>query len=84
MVTGKPAPTFFADAVAALGLTAGQAAMVGDDLENDVLAAQRAGLIGIAVRTGKFGMAPPPSAGGTGERPDHVIASIADLPALLR
>jgi HAD superfamily hydrolase (TIGR01458 family) len=80
-VTGKPAPTFFRDAVAELGVEPGRAAMVGDDLRNDVLAAQAAGLTGVLVRTGKFRDG---DLEGVDGRPDLVIDSIADLPEALR
>lgn len=54
LVTGKPSPAFFQAGLQRLGLAAEQVAMVGDDLEFDVLAAMDAGLQGIQVRTGKF------------------------------
>ncbi len=54
--------------------------MVGDDVVNDVLGAQRAGLVGALVRTGKFLPADLERPEG---RPDHVLDSVADLPALL-
>ena len=54
--------------------------MVGDDIENDVLAGQRAGLYGVLVRTGKF--LPEVYDTATGE-PDVVVDSFADVPALL-
>jgi len=53
-VIGKPEPQFFLDAVAELGLEPKAVALVGDDAETDVRAAQRAGLTGVLVRTGKF------------------------------
>lgn len=53
-VIGKPEPQFFLDAVAELGLEPEAVALVGDDAETDVRAAQRAGLTGVLVRTGKF------------------------------
>ncbi|MFE3902130.1 HAD-IIA family hydrolase [Streptomyces sp. NPDC059153] len=80
VITGKPAGSFFATALAHLGATAPHALMVGDDIESDVLAAQRAGLTGVLVRTGKYLPETHRAAGGT---PDHVIDSFADLPALL-
>jgi ribonucleotide monophosphatase NagD (HAD superfamily) len=79
-VIGKPSPDFFAQAVELLGVPAGRVAMVGDDLANDVLAAQECGLAGVLVRTGKFRR---DALDASPERPDHVIDSIADLPALL-
>ncbi len=79
-VTGKPAAAFFATALGAVGASPDAAVMVGDDIHNDVLGAQRAGLTGVLVKTGKYlaethRTAPAP--------PDHVIGSLADLPALL-
>jgi HAD superfamily hydrolase (TIGR01458 family) len=79
-VTGKPSPAFFAAALGHLGVRADQALMVGDDVESDVLAAQRAGISGVLVRTGKFLPETLEAAGGT---PDHVVDSFADLPGLL-
>ncbi|EST35301.1 HAD-IIA family hydrolase [Streptomyces roseochromogenus] len=79
-VTGKPSRAFFAAALARLGVGPEQALMVGDDVESDVLAAQRAGLTGVLVRTGKFQQETLDGASGT---PDHVLDSFADLPALL-
>lgn len=75
-VVGKPSPAFFRSALASLGAETGF--MIGDDLEADVLAAQRAGLTGIQVRTGKFRASDLEL--GT---PDHLVDSVADLPALL-
>lgn len=79
-VTGKPAASFFATALAHLGATASEALMVGDDIESDVLAAQRGGITGVLVRTGKYLPETHRAADGT---PDHVLDSFADLPALL-
>lgn len=80
-VTGKPSPAFFEAALTRLGMGAGQALMVGDDIESDVLAAQRAGLTGVLVKTGKYLPETHRDAGGA---PHHVLDSFADLPALLR
>ncbi|MEU3255174.1 HAD-IIA family hydrolase [Streptomyces sp. NPDC006997] len=79
-VTGKPSRAFFAAALDRLGAEPGEALMVGDDVESDVLAAQRAGMTGVLVRTGKYLPETERAAGGT---PDHVIDSFAQLPALL-
>ncbi|MFC5805139.1 HAD-IIA family hydrolase [Streptomyces formicae] len=79
-VTGKPAEAFFATAVERLGCAMGDALMVGDDIESDVLAAQQHGLTGVLVRTGKYLPETHRAASGT---PDHVLDSFADLPALL-
>lgn len=79
-VVGKPAPAFFQAALDRLGADAGQAVMVGDDIESDVLGAQALGLTGVLVRTGKFRAADLERADG---RPDHVIDDISRLPELL-
>ncbi|MET7521578.1 HAD-IIA family hydrolase [Streptomyces sp. NPDC005248] len=79
-VTGKPAEAFYATALAHLGAVASETLMVGDDIETDVLAAQRFGITGVLVRTGKYLPETHRSATGT---PDHVLDSFADLPALL-
>ena len=54
--------------------------MVGDDIETDVLAAQRQALTGVLVQTGKYLPRTHHAATGT---PDHVLDSFAGLPALL-
>ena len=53
-VAGKPSATFFRTALAHLGISSSKVAMVGDDLEADVLPAMALGMQGILVRTGKF------------------------------
>ncbi len=77
-ICGKPSPEYFAAAVGQLGLSPERVAMVGDDIVNDVLGAQAAGLTGILVRTGKFREADLDRG-----RPDHVVGSLADVPGLV-
>jgi HAD superfamily hydrolase (TIGR01450 family) len=87
LVTGKPAPAFFREGVRRLGEIAGSrlavrdVAMVGDDLWNDILGAQKAGLRGVFVRTGKHG--DPDLArlasGRNGRAPDAVALSITEV-----
>ncbi|MEC4015376.1 HAD-IIA family hydrolase [Streptomyces sp. H27-D2] len=79
-ITGKPAEAFFATALAHLGATPSETLMVGDDIESDVLAAQRSGITGVLVKTGKYLPETHRAAEG---RPDHVLESFAELPALL-
>ncbi|MFI1736872.1 HAD-IIA family hydrolase [Streptomyces sioyaensis] len=79
-VTGKPSPAFFDTALAHLGVPASEALMVGDDIESDVLAAQRRGITGVLVKTGKYLPETHRAADGT---PDHVLDSFAALPVLL-
>ena len=79
-LVGKPSPAYFEAALAALAVAPGDAVMVGDDVESDVSAAQRLGLHGVLVRTGKFredtlAVASP--------APDAVLDSVAELPAHL-
>jgi HAD superfamily hydrolase (TIGR01458 family) len=80
VVTGKPSPQYFRECVGLLGLAPESVAMVGDDLDADVLAAQDLGLTGVLVRTGKFR---PEMLERSERKPDHVIESIADLEGLL-
>lgn len=79
-ICGKPAAPYFEQAIALLGVPAARGAMVGDDLVNDVLGAQAAGLTGVLVRTGKFR---PEDLEGPSGNPDVVLDSVADLPELL-
>ncbi|WP_406731395.1 TIGR01458 family HAD-type hydrolase [Streptomyces sp. NBC_01794] len=79
-ITGKPAEAFFATALAHLGADASETVMVGDDIESDVLAAQRSAITGVLVKTGKYLPETHEAADGT---PDHVLDSFADLPDLL-
>jgi HAD superfamily hydrolase (TIGR01458 family) len=79
-VIGKPAPGIFRTACRALGLPPAGCVMIGDDLRADVLAAQRAGLRGVLVRTGKGSrFADHPRAAEAAATLD----SIADVPAWL-
>lgn len=79
-ICGKPAAAYFEEALHLLGLPADRVAMVGDDIANDVLGAQAAGLTGVLVRTGKFRVE---DLERVDRRPDHVLGSIADLPSWL-
>jgi len=53
-LAGKPSPAFFEAAARELGLPPDRIAVIGDDLEGDVLGAREAGMIGVGVRTGKY------------------------------
>jgi HAD superfamily hydrolase (TIGR01458 family) len=53
-LTGKPAAAIFRAALDDLQTLPDEAAMIGDDLESDILGAQAVGLQGILVRTGKY------------------------------
>jgi HAD superfamily hydrolase (TIGR01458 family) len=77
-VCGKPAAAAFTAALEQIGVAPERALMLGDDLVNDVLGAQAAGITAALVRTGKFREADL----AAGE-PDLVLGSIAELPAVL-
>ncbi len=79
-VVGKPSAAFFAAAARSLALPPAAIAMVGDDVESDIGGAQRAGMRGVLVRTGKYRSGDETR---TGVRPDAVLGSVADLPEWL-
>jgi HAD superfamily hydrolase (TIGR01458 family) len=74
-VIGKPEALFFGAALADLGLSPWEVAMVGDDAHADVGGAKKAGLRGVQVKTGKYraGISIPDA------EPDLVLDSIAGL-----
>lgn len=78
-VVGKPSAAFFGAALGDLGVEAEGSVMVGDDIGSDIGGAQRAGMVGVLVRTGKF----RPSDLEGAVQPDEVIDGIGDLPAFL-
>jgi HAD superfamily hydrolase (TIGR01450 family) len=86
IAVGKPAPAGFLAAAARLGVDPDEMYMVGDDLNNDVLAAQVVGMTGVLVRTGKFrqDILDRWAADEFAMQPNHVVDSVADLPAALK
>lgn len=76
LVFGKPSALFFQAAAERLHVPLGEIVMIGDDVETDVGGAQRAGLKGVLVRTGKF--RPLDIEGPV--KPEGVLDSVADLP----
>jgi HAD superfamily hydrolase (TIGR01458 family) len=79
-VLGKPSSAYFEAALEAVDADASMTWMVGDDIEADILGAQRFGMRTALVRTGKF----RPSALERGDvAPDVVVSSLADFPAWL-
>ena len=99
-ILGKPSPVVFRQAAAGLARDLGgrvarnELAMVGDDLTADVAAAQRVGLRGILVLTGKTSLADLADLAGLADRagvagrrrrhgPDGIAASLADVVAAL-
>ena len=81
LVVGKPAEGFFAAVLGGLDVDAGEAVMVGDDVESDVGGALAAGLAGVLVRTGKFR---EDVVRRSGVEPTRTIDSIADAPRVIR
>ena len=90
-IIGKPSPAFYAQAVrdlrreAGRDLARGDIAMVGDDVRTDVRAAQRSGLRGILVLSGKHTEADVESAARErgGRRPDAIAPDLAAVVAAL-
>jgi ribonucleotide monophosphatase NagD (HAD superfamily) len=90
-IVGKPSSSFFAQGVRDLRKEAGrdlarsEIAMVGDDVRTDVRAAQRAGLRGILVLSGKHAEADIEVAAAErgGRWPDGVAADLAAVVAAL-
>jgi HAD superfamily hydrolase (TIGR01458 family) len=94
-ILGKPAPSFFRAGAAELAaelaargerpLRHTEIAMVGDDIRSDILAAQRVGLRGVFVLTGKHGLDDLAAAatGRAGGRPDGIAPSLLEVVAAL-
>ncbi|WP_298670411.1 TIGR01458 family HAD-type hydrolase [uncultured Methanofollis sp.] len=80
-VVGKPSTAFFSLALADMGVPPEQALMVGDDIRTDIGGAQAAGMKTALVMTGKFRK---DTLDTSPYSPDHLITSVADLPAALR
>ncbi|AMV71470.1 TIGR01458 family HAD-type hydrolase [Desulfuromonas carbonis] len=80
VVLGKPSADFYQTALEILGTPPERTVMVGDDIRADVDGAQRLGIRGLLVRTGKF----LPADLQEGIVPEAVLESIADLPAWWR
>jgi HAD superfamily hydrolase (TIGR01458 family) len=76
ILVGKPSRTFFEEALSELGLPPEQVAMVGDDIDSDVGGAQRVGIKGVLVSTGKFRKSDLKK---SATKPDDVFESIEVL-----
>jgi 4-nitrophenyl phosphatase len=81
-VTGKPSPAALRFVAEKLGVPVNRVAVVGDDPKVETIMARSGGAIGIGVTTGTTSAADwavvPPE-----QRPDAVIAGVADLASLL-
>jgi HAD superfamily hydrolase (TIGR01458 family) len=88
-IIGKPSPTFFSQAVRDLRREVGRdlarrdIAMVGDDVRTDIRAAQRAGLRGVLVLSGKHGARDVATAARErgGRLPDAIAPDLAAVVA---
>ncbi|WP_342679548.1 TIGR01458 family HAD-type hydrolase [Methanofollis sp. UBA420] len=79
-VVGKPSAAFFSLVLADMGVSPAQALMVGDDIRTDIGGAQGAGMKTALVMTGKFRK---DIFDTSPYRPDHLLDSVADLPAAI-
>ena len=88
-VLGKPSPEVFRQAVAGLRSDLGERlpafsfAMVGDDPRADIAAAQRIGMRGILVLSGKTGRSDLATLPRRGRGPDAIVPTLADVVAAL-
>ncbi|MGB9757549.1 MAG: HAD-IIA family hydrolase, partial [Candidatus Bipolaricaulaceae bacterium] len=78
-VFGKPSRYMVEAALEILGLPPERCAVVGDRLETDIRMAKENGLIGILVLTG---VTRPEDLEHSPLKPDYVLPSLAELPAL--
>jgi len=79
-ILGKPARAFFEQALHSIGVAAGEAVMIGDDIENDIGGAQKAGMLALLVCTGKHNADSPLL---KRFQPDAILPSIRDVPEWL-
>ncbi|GBC89227.1 Sugar-phosphatase AraL [bacterium HR13] len=79
IVIGKPSYEFFTVVLEYLKARPEETLMVGDDIEFDVLGAQKFGMRGCLVKTGKF----RDKDLERGIKPDLIIQSIKELPGTL-
>lgn len=81
IVVGKPERAFFEQALHTIDCNAGETIMVGDDILNDVDGAQKAGLRGIFVTSGKYSADSPLL---KQVHPTAILPSVAQLPDWLK
>jgi phospholysine phosphohistidine inorganic pyrophosphate phosphatase len=74
-VVGKPSPAYFRMALEQLSVPADRVAMIGDDIETDVRGAQRIGMQGWLVKTGRFRKEDL----ARGIWPDRLLESITEI-----
>jgi HAD superfamily hydrolase (TIGR01458 family) len=76
IIIGKPSREFFELALKDLNLSPTEVAMIGDDLESDVLGAQRMGMKGIFAASGKYKRS---DCAKLDIKPDVIIDDISDI-----
>lgn len=76
LVIGKPQPTMLEMALSDMGLVSSEAAIIGDRLETDVLAGQKAGLTTILVLTGVTSVLDVKQ---SAIKPDYVFEDLIEL-----
>lgn len=74
----KPSPAFFERVVQASECEPEQVMYVGDRLDNDIQPAAAAGMVTVQIRRGPWGHLTADESSA-----DHVIDSLAELPALV-
>jgi putative hydrolase of the HAD superfamily len=79
IAAGKPKPRIYAHTLGLLGVAAGEAAMIGDSLRNDVWGPQRVGIRGIWLQRDGRG----PAARDADVRPDALIATLDEVEGAL-
>ena len=78
LVVGKPNQLFYQAALDILGVNAGNALMIGDDIKGDIQGSQTVGCKAVLVKTGKY----RPSDLEIGITPDKILPSVKALPDL--
>jgi HAD superfamily hydrolase (TIGR01662 family) len=79
----KPHPSIFEAALASIGVPAEDAVMVGDSVTHDIEGARQIGMHAVLLRRSGAGLSPLQRSLGAGYGDVPVIASLAELPALL-
>ena len=81
-IIGKPSPEFFNVVQQSIGLKPDEVVMIGDDVRDDVGAAQALGILGILVKTGKYRVGDE-TGKKDGVLPDYVVDNFAQAVDLL-
>lgn len=79
LIVGKPSTDFYRRALAAIGLSAGEVAVVSDDPFSDLAGAKRLGLKAVLVLVGKYADPAVVNQLPPAERPDLVIQDLTEL-----